>query len=164
MDLSKWRDETSCKVEGAGTIPLHQVRKTSPCTKCTCQPSGLSCESDVINCNEIRVKFQLDDILRDNACRAQCGSILVPNRPPQGFVPFAGPPNPQNNQRPVNVNEGLTPPPPPPPPIPQQGPPPRPIRPVQNPIVFRPPPPRIPPENTIRFPFPIPSFLRSLFS
>ncbi|CAL4059485.1 unnamed protein product, partial [Meganyctiphanes norvegica] len=172
INFELWRDTTTCVI-GGSAVNVGEQRTPTPCTLCSCTTAGTQCQTLKVNCFELRSRFGLDEILRDNVCRAQCGNILDPNRPPQN--PQRQPPQnvPQQQQRPppppppqrqpqnpqLNFNDGLTPP-PPLPPAPQPQPPPRP-RPNSNP--FRPPPP--PPQNNpLRFPFPIPPFLRGLFS
>ncbi|XP_063588513.1 uncharacterized protein LOC134765694 [Penaeus indicus] len=154
VNLDLWRDANTCVI-GNQAVGIGETRTPTPCTLCTCTTAGAQCQTVKVNCFELRSRFRLDEILRDNVCRAQCGNILDPNRPAQPAPPEV---------RPQSIfNEGLTPPPPPPPPAPQPIPPPRP-RPPTNPV-FRPPPPPPPQSNNpLRFPFPIPPFLRSLFN
>lgn len=154
VNLDLWRDANTCVI-GNQAVGIGETRTPTPCTLCTCTTSGAQCQTVKVNCFELRSRFRLDEILRDNVCRAQCGNILDPNRPAQPAPPEV---------RPQSIfNEGLTPPPPPPLPAPQPLPPPRP-RPPTNPV-FRPPPPPPPQSNNpLRFPFPIPPFLRSLFN
>ncbi|KAG7157758.1 piccolo-like 4, partial [Homarus americanus] len=161
VNLQLWRDSNTCVI-GNQAVGIGDTRTPTPCTLCTCTSSGAQCQTLKVNCFELRSRFGLDDILRDNVCRAQCGNILDPNRPAQPAPPAAPAPRPP----PANVfNEGLTPPPPPPQQPPQQPPPPQPLPPRARPPqpsgpVFRPPPPPPPPQaNPLRFPFPIPPFL-----
>ncbi|XP_071536365.1 uncharacterized protein [Panulirus ornatus] len=159
VNLQLWRDSNTCVIDNQA-VGVGETRTPTPCTLCTCTPSGAQCQTLKVNCFELRSRFGLETILRDNVCRAQCGSILDPNRPSQ--QPPVQPPAPR--PPPASVfSEGLTPPPPPPPqPQPQQQLPLRPRPPPPTGPIFRPPPP--PPQNPLRFPFPIPPFLRSLFS
>ncbi|KAK4300435.1 hypothetical protein Pmani_027361 [Petrolisthes manimaculis] len=173
INLEHWRDTNTCII-GNQAVGLGDTRTPTPCTICTCTPSGGQCQTLKVNCFELRSRFGLDEILRDSLCRAQCGNILDPNRPPQqlprppSLPPAPAPaPTPTRQPRPVDVfNEGLTPPPPPPqvqqaprPLPPRQRPPPPPRSPTGP--IFRPFPP--PPQNN-PLPFPIPSFLRPFFS
>lgn len=173
INLEHWRDTNTCII-GNQAVGVGDTRTPTPCTICTCTPSGGQCQTLKVNCFELRSRFGLDEILRDSLCRAQCGNILDPNRPPQqlprppSIPPAPAPaPTPTRQPRPVDVfNEGLTPPPPPP----QIQQPPRPLPPRQRP----PPPPRsptgpifrpfAPPPQNNPLPFPIPSFLRPFFS
>lgn len=160
VNLQEWRDSNTCII-GNQAVGVGETRTPTPCTLCTCTTSGEQCQTLKVNCFELRSRFGLDEILRDNVCRAQCGNILDPNRPSQATAALPPAPRPPS----VSVfNEGLTPPPPPPPPQPQPPVPPRgrPIPPTGP--VFRPPPPSLLQNNPLRFPFPIPPFLRSLFS
>ncbi|KAK7069012.1 hypothetical protein SK128_018576, partial [Halocaridina rubra] len=177
-NVELWRDSNTCVI-GTQAVGIGETRTPTPCTLCTCTSSGPQCQTLKVNCFELRSRFGLDEILRDNVCRAQCGNILDPNRPPQPQVlpqpvippepqlqpqpqPQPQPQQPPAQRPPVSVfNDGLTPPPPPPPPIAQPGPPPRPRPPTGH--ALRPPPPPPPSGNPLRFPFPIPPFLRTLF-
>lgn len=167
VNLELWRDTSTCLI-GSRTVFIGSSSSPSPCTVCQCTSTGAQCSTRRVNCFEIRAQFSLDEILRDEVCRTQCGNILDPNRPTQ-----------QPHQRPSTLSHPPTPPnhpsfanslrPPPPHPAFQQG---FQLNPSNRPLLS-PPPPNSGPfrpslstgNNTpLRSLFPIPNFLRNLFS
>ncbi|KAA0189935.1 Heme binding peroxidase-like 3 [Hyalella azteca] len=182
VDLNLWRDSSTCVIGGVA-VSVGETRAASPCTLCQCRANGPQCQTLKVDCFQLRSRVALEDILRDSVCRAQCGNILDPTRPSQGppqqlqsgpgfsgnaprdqtgnqgFRPVAG----SGGFSPSGFRDGLVPPPPPPPSF--QGSTGRARPRPPGPTFFRPPPP--PPlqqPSNLRFPFPIPPFLRSLFN
>ncbi|MCL4120727.1 UNVERIFIED_CONTAM: hypothetical protein GTU68_004371 [Idotea baltica] len=159
VNLQLWRDTTTCLI-GTHSVFVGGSHSPTPCTVCQCTAAGSRCHTRRVNCFEIRSRFSLDEILRDEVCRAQCGSILDPNRPTQqpNQTPSASSPS-----RPAFTSV-LRPPPPPPPTGARfptgSGPQIRPAQSLNN--RFRPS--QQTGGNPFRSLFPIPTFLRNLFN
>jgi peroxidase len=83
LNLEPWREKgpvhTTCEVSDQ-TVREGETYRASPCTECTCTPSGLQC--DTINlfksgssCLALVNKWGVKKVEEDNSCRSQCRII-----------------------------------------------------------------------------------------